>query len=267
VLIVASFVIGVIGVIGSKMNSSTNSVSRIRTLFLSDMHLGASGSRSDLALALLQENHANKYVLVGDIVDFWHPGPYQWGADEQAIIEHLYARHRDGAEIVYITGNHDPDPQAAFDSGLLPVMAKNQTVHITADGRQFLVLHGDDAQLRLFQSRALMKAGSWADHKLRSLDKWIGSHFERTSIVKRSVIEYLLSKINGLLCFRLGHEVRLVDRSRSGGYQGVICGHFHMPALHEHHGLIYANCGDWRDSFTALTEGLDGQLNLIGGRK
>jgi UDP-2,3-diacylglucosamine pyrophosphatase LpxH len=253
--------------IASKMNDCANAVSQVRTLFLSDMHLGATGSRADLALALLQATHADKYVLVGDIVDLWHPGPSQWGADEQAIIEHIRARHREGAEIVYISGNHDPDPQAAFDTGLLPVRAKTRTVHVTADGRQFLVLHGDDAESRLLQSRALTRMGSWAERKLRSLDNWIATYFERTSIVQRSVIEYLLSNINWLLYYTLGHEVRLVDRSRDGGYQGVICGHFHLPALHKHHGLIYANCGDWRDSFTALTEGHDGQLNLIGGRK
>ena len=249
------------------MIDCVNRVSRVRTLFLSDMHLGASGSRADLALALLQETHANKYVLVGDIVDLWHPGLSQWGADEQAIIEHIRMRHRDGAEIVYITGNHDPDPQTTSETGLLPVKAKNTTVHITADGRQFLVLDGDDVESRLFQLHVLARVGSWADRKLRSWDKRIGAYFLRSSIVRRSVIEFLLSNINWLLYWTMGHEVRLVERSRSGGYQGVICGHFHMPALHERHGLIYANCGDWRDSFTALTEWHDGQLNLIGGRK
>ena len=249
------------------MIGGLNAVSRVRTLFLSDMHLGASGSRADLALALLQETHANKYVLVGDIVDLWHPGPSQWGADEQAIIEHIRMRHREGAEIVYITGNHDPDPQTTFQTGLIPVKAKNRTVHITADGRQFLVLHGDDAESCLFQSHALSRVGSWAERKLRSWDKLLGAYFFRSTIVRCSVIEYLLSNINWLFYRTLGHEVRLVERSRNGGYQGVICGHFHIPALHKRHGLIYANCGDWRDNFTALTEGLDGQLNLIGGRK
>ena len=30
------------------------------------------------------------------------------------------------------------------------------------------------------------------------------------------------------------------------------------------HGLTYANCGDWMDSFTALAEDTDGRLRLTG---
>ena len=171
----------------------------------------------------------------------------QWGADEQAIADHIRMRHRDGAEIVYVTGNHDPDPQTTFDTGLLPVKAKNRIVHITANGRQFLVLHGDDAESPLFQLHALSRVGSWANRKLRSWDKRIGAFFLRSSVVRRSVIEYLLSNMNWLLYWTLGHEVRLVERFRSGGYRGVICGYFHMPALQGRHGLVYANCGDLRD--------------------
>jgi UDP-2,3-diacylglucosamine pyrophosphatase LpxH len=44
---------------------------------------------------------------------------------------------------------------------------------------------------------------------------------------------------------------------------GVICGHFHIASLHEDHGLIYANCGDWVDSLTAIAESSDGGLQLL----
>jgi len=44
---------------------------------------------------------------------------------------------------------------------------------------------------------------------------------------------------------------------------GVICGHIHWAALKDMDGLIYANCGDWVDSCTAIVEHGDGRLELV----
>ena len=44
-------------------------IRRHRTLFLSDLHLGAIGARADLVLRFLEQNRADTYMLVGDILD------------------------------------------------------------------------------------------------------------------------------------------------------------------------------------------------------
>ena len=44
-----------------------------RSLFLSDLHLGALGSRADLVLDFLKSHLAESYLLVGDIVDLGTP--------------------------------------------------------------------------------------------------------------------------------------------------------------------------------------------------
>ncbi|MBI5263835.1 MAG: UDP-2,3-diacylglucosamine diphosphatase, partial [Bradyrhizobium sp.] len=42
---------------------------RFRTLFISDVHLGARGSQADLLLDFLRHHHADTIYLVGDIID------------------------------------------------------------------------------------------------------------------------------------------------------------------------------------------------------
>ena len=79
-------------------------------------------------------------------------------------------------------------------------------------------------------------------------------------------IQALLSWVNSALSFGHGHERRLVSLARARGHDGVICGHFHLAGLHHNHGLLYANCGDWVDSFTAIAEDHMGRLSVIGGR-
>jgi predicted phosphodiesterase len=54
-----------------------------------------------------------------------------------------------------------------------------------------------------------------------------------------------------------------VRHARERGLDGIVCGHIHWPMIREIDGLIYANCGDWVDSCSAIVEHLDGRLELI----
>ena len=66
---------------------------------------------------------------------------------------------------------------------------------------------------------------------------------------------------SGKSLFARGHK--LIAHARQKAHDGVICGHFHVAALHNRHGLVYANCGDWVENATALVETANGRLLLI----
>lgn len=237
-----------------------------RTLFLSDLHLGALGARADLLLSLLEGWRADSYVLVGDVLDLWHPLLPHWTRHDQAVVDHLNRRRAEGARLVYVTGNHDPDPARAPANARIAAEPVGGLVHHGGDGRRYLVVHGDIVDSRLVRSHWMTRVGSLMDHGLRRLDRrlrWLGGH---TGGEARSLVESVLSTVNGLAYARRSHERRLVSMARAAGLDGVICGHFHIAGLHDDHGRIYANCGDWVDSFTALVEARDGSLRLLGGR-
>ena len=63
--------------------------------------------------------------------------------------------------------------------------------------------------------------------------------------------------------FVLRYEVAAVRLARKRGLDGVVCGHIHVPQLRTHRGVIYANCGDWIESRTALGETHAGELVLL----
>lgn len=241
-------------------------VTHHHSLFLSDLHLGAVGSRADLVLNFLKRNVAETYVLVGDILDIGQSFQVHWTKAQQAVIDHLRGEQQAGAKLVYVRGNHDPNPDAAPDGKRLPVAAVTQAVHVGADGRRFLVVHGDAQDSRTFQLLFLTRLGSRIDQALRRLDVAISKFLCGPGPQRRSVIEYILSCANWGLYPGRAHEHRLVDLARKGGFDGVICGHFHMAELHDRHGLVYANCGDWMDNFTALAADHSGGLHLLGGR-
>lgn len=240
---------------------------RHRTLFLSDLHLGALGCRADLILDFLTENLAETYFLVGDILELGHPRLPHWTSAHQAVIDHLVARAAAGARLVYLVGNHDPEPDRAHRRRRLPAVPVTEAIHQSADGRRFLVLHGDIVDSRLLRAHLVTRIGSRIDHGLRRLDNWLRTRRYRARSDARSAIEALLNTVNMLLCRGHAYQRHMVELARRRGLDGVICGHFHIADLHEDLGLLYANCGDWVDSFTALAEGMDGHLRLLGGRE
>jgi UDP-2,3-diacylglucosamine pyrophosphatase LpxH len=240
---------------------------RFRSLFLSDLHLGAPGCRADAILEFLRTHDADTIYLVGDTFDLWDPLFVHWGASERQIVALLAERAAAGRRIVCLVGNHDRalmhDRDRPEVGGLVAELCRD-AVHASGDGQRYLVLHGDVCDARLLRFHVWTRIGSRIDSALRLADKALRRLRPRLAPEARGPLEVLILGLKGMLYRSRSHERRLVALARSMGYDGVICGHFHIAALHDDHGLRYANCGDWTDSCTALVETRDGSLALVG---
>lgn len=236
-----------------------------RSLFLSDLHLGSRGCRAERILAFLEANTASEIFLVGDILDLWHPPFPHWTPHHDAILALLLRRVQEGARIHYLTGNHDAAMKAYLGEHFGRITVTEEVIHEAADGRRYLVMHGDACDPRMLRWHVMTRIGSRLDWMLRHTDERLKRMRRTADPDRRTVIEALLKGVDALIAFGSAYETRLVARARRAACDGVICGHIHKPALHEDHGLVYANCGDWVDSFTALAEDATGRLALISG--
>ncbi len=233
----------------------------LRSLFVSDLHLGARGSKAGAFLTFLQGVEADAIFLVGDILDIWHCGKVHWSETHDAILQELRDRQAAGTRVVYLPGNHDVALKAQYGSDFDGFELCESLTHEAADGTRYLVLHGDQCDARIFRWHLMTRIGSRVDGWLRALDAWLRRQLNSTA--ERGVIELALSGVNSLMLAGNRFEERLADMARAGGHDGVICGHFHKAALHLRDGITYANCGDWIDSLTALAETADGALQLM----
>lgn len=240
----------------------------VRTLFLSDLHLGARGCRAEPILEFLRSTEADTIFLIGDILDIWHCGKVQWGPTHDAIMDELRSRARHGTRVVYLPGNHDAVLRKRLGHMFDGLELVNELTHVAADGTRYLVLHGDQCDARILRWHVMTRIGSRADAWLRGFDDWARRTLRRTfhREPERNLVELLISGVNMLTSLGNRFEERLTTLARETGHDGVICGHFHKPALHQTDGVIYANCGDWVDSLTALAEARDGTLVLLDWR-
>ena len=80
----------------------------VRTLFLSDIHLGTKGCQPELLLDFLKHCEADTIYLVGDIVDGWRlKSGWYWPQLHNDVVQKLLRKVRKGVRIVYVPGNHD----------------------------------------------------------------------------------------------------------------------------------------------------------------
>lgn len=232
---------------------------QFRTLVLSDLHLGSSAAKPEFVWRFLQRVQADCYILAGDILDLWLPPVIQWGAAEQAVLDHLRGLATSGARVIYLRGNHDPDPESAPPEQRLPFLSQDDHVHITKTGMKFLVTHGHQFDLSFLQSPILARIGSAAEQGLHWVDRQIGRISQHGAGFSKSVTH----AYNRLSNWQADPVNKQIKRAIKGGHDGVLCGHFHQPALCLQKGIIIGNAGDWLTNLTALAEDREGRLHLI----
>ena len=81
---------------------------RVRTLFVSDVHLGTKGCQADKLLDFLSHYEADTIYLVGDIVDGWQlKSGWYWPQLHNDVVQKFLRQARKGVRLRYIPGNHD----------------------------------------------------------------------------------------------------------------------------------------------------------------
>ena len=109
----------------------------VRTLFLSDIHLGTRACQAERLVDFLREYSAEQTCLIGDIVDFWAMSRgICWSAAQNTVVQKLLRRARHGERIVFIPGNHDEALRDYCDTAFGNIEVVGEKVHQTADGRR-----------------------------------------------------------------------------------------------------------------------------------
>jgi UDP-2,3-diacylglucosamine pyrophosphatase LpxH len=227
------------------------------------MHLGARGCRADRILDFLSCHDADVIYLVGDIFDIWQPFRSNWSPIHDAVVRNLMGKARAGRRIVYLPGNHDAVLRRYYGVYLDRVEIVERALHMAADGKRYLVLHGDCFDMVVRHARWLSRIGVPMGGALRGSHSLVNRRRRARGLADWSLSETVLSGVNRLITQGHRFEERLAAEARQHGATGVICGHFHSATIHEEFGLLYANCGDWIESCTAIAEEPDGRLQVI----
>ena len=242
---------------------------KVRSIFLSDIHLGTRGCQADRLLDFLREFESSHLFLIGDIIDFWSMGrSIQWSTMQNTVVQKILRRARHGEKVIFIPGNHDEALREYSGTLFGDILIAFEWLHVTADGKRLLLTHGDQFDQVTRHHRWLAILGDMGYDLLVRLNGWL-SWWRRTLRIGGywSLAGYAKRKVKSAVTFIFDFEDSVIRSVRERGLNGVVCGHIHSAAIKQVDDLLYVNCGDWVDSCTAIVEHLDGRLELIEWRQ
>ena len=122
----------------------TPALRRLRTAWISDVHLGTRSSKTNALLDFLRSHELETLYIVGDLIDVWQMrrGIY-WPQQHNDVIQKLLRKARKGTRIIYVPGNHD-EFLASFCGLYGHITIAKEFVHTTADERRVLIMHGHE---------------------------------------------------------------------------------------------------------------------------
>jgi UDP-2,3-diacylglucosamine pyrophosphatase LpxH len=239
---------------------------RVRSIFLSDIHLGTSACQAGRLLEFLRVYESENLFLVGDIIDFWaiHRRGVVWTTEQNTVVQKILRRARRDVNVVFVPGNHDEAVREHAGASFGNIRVERDYLHVAADGRRYLLLHGDEFDQVTKYHRWFAVLGDHAYDFVVRLNQWL-SWLRRTLRIPGywSLSGYAKLKVKSAVSFIFDFEDSVLRRARERGVDGVICGHIHTAVIREHGDITYINCGDWVDSCTAILEHQDGRMELV----
>ncbi len=237
---------------------------RYRTLFLSDLHLGTRGCQAHLILDMLRHVEADTIFLVGDIIDGWRlRSGWYWPQAHNDVVQKLLRKVRRGARMVFVPGNHDEFARQFFGLTFGGIEIKRETIHTAADGKRYLVIHGDEFDVVVRHSKWLAFFGDWAYTTALFVNTHFNSVRRAMGLPYWSFSAWAKLKVKNAVNFIGSFEQELAGEAKRRGVDGVVCGHIHHAIIRDIDGVTYVNTGDFVESCSLVVEHFDGRFEVM----
>jgi UDP-2,3-diacylglucosamine pyrophosphatase LpxH len=240
---------------------------KVKTLFISDVHLGTSKCQADKLLQVLKDYEFEELVIVGDFIDLTSlKRKFYWKPDHSTVIQKILRASRKGTRVTYILGNHD-----YFLRGLIKedninlgdILICDEYFYTTSVGEKIYICHGDqfDGFIRLHPF--LYVLGDWAYEMSFKINRIYNKVRRLFGLEYWSLSQYLKSKVKNAISFINDFKILSMKRLEEVNCDSIMIGHIHTPAIEKIGEKNYYNSGDFCESCSFLYEDLDGEIKLV----
>lgn len=240
---------------------------KVKTLFVSDIHLGNHKSQAGKLLEVLKNYEYENLIIVGDFIDLTSlKKKFYWNADHSTVIQKVLRASRKGVNVTYILGNHD-----FYLRGLI----KDENINIgditicdemyyeTSKGEKIYICHGDqfDGFIRLHPF--LYVLGDWAYEFSFKINKAYNWFRKLVGLEYWSLSQYLKYKVKNAITFINDFKFLSLKKLDEVDCDSIMIGHIHTPAIEKIGEKTYYNTGDFCETCSFLYEDLDGEIKLV----
>jgi UDP-2,3-diacylglucosamine pyrophosphatase LpxH len=240
---------------------------KVKTLFISDVHLGTTKCQADKLLKVLKDYEYEKIVIVGDFIDLTSlKRKFFWNSDQSTVIQKILRASRKGVEVVYILGNHDFYLRGLIEEeniNLGNILICDDYFYTTILGEKIYICHGDqfDGFIRLHPFLYLL--GDWAYEMSFKINKWYNKLRGLFGLQYWSLSQYLKSKVKNAISFINDFKILSIKKVEEMNCDSIMIGHIHTPAIEKIGKFTYYNTGDFCETGSFLYEDYSGKINLV----
>jgi len=227
----------------------------VDVVVLSDLHLGTYGCHASELLRYLKSIEPGKVILNGDVIDMWQFSTRYWPKTHMQIIKHLTGLMTRNTKVIYLTGNHD-EMLRKFTGFRLGSFRIENKLLMKLNGKQAWIFHGDIFDVTMKSARWLAKLGAVGYDFLILTNTLANFILNKLGREKISLSKRIKDSVKKAVQFIDNFELTAAKIAIDNGYDYVVCGHIHKPAMKkittEKGSVMYLNSGDWVENLTAL---------------
>ena len=208
---------------------------KIRTLFISDVHLGTRKSNANKLLEVFKMYEFEELIIVGDFIDLTALNKkFYWKEDHSTVIQKILKLSRKKTKVVYILGNHDYFLRGLIKEGninLGDVEICDRKIYKTIKGESIYICHGDqfDGFVRLHPF--LYAIGDWA-YELSFKINEIYNFFRKIFGLRYwSLSKYLKNNVKDAISFINDFKKLAMMQIKDVNCDSIMIGHIHTAEI------------------------------------
>jgi UDP-2,3-diacylglucosamine pyrophosphatase LpxH len=240
---------------------------KVKTLFISDVHLGTKKSQADKLLEVFKKYDYENLIIIGDFIDLTSlKRKFFWKKSHSTVIQKILKSSRKGKNVIYILGNHDYYIRSLIKEEnikLGDILICDEYLYETSKGEKIYITHGDqfDGFVRLHPF--LYVLGDFA-YELSFKINNVYNKIRRTlGLNYWSLSKYLKSKVKNAVSFINDFKQLSTKKIIEKDCDSIMIGHIHTPEIDKTGEKNYYNTGDFCESCSFIYEDIDGNIKLV----
>jgi len=208
---------------------------KIKTLFISDVHLGSVNSQASKLLDVFKNYEFEKLIIVGDFIDMTSlKRKFFWTQDHSTVIQKVLRLSRKEVEVIYIIGNHDFYIRDLIEEGPInigEIFICDEYIYETIKGERIFITHGDcfDGFIRLHPFLYVL------GDKAYSLSMFINKYYNKIRKIFGfqywSLSAYLKTRVKNAIKFISEYKNMSEVKLKEVKCDSIMIGHTHTPEI------------------------------------
>lgn len=240
---------------------------KVKTLFISDVHLGTIKSQPEKLLKVFKEYEFEELIIIGDFIDLTSlKRKIYWDNNHSAVLQKILEMSRKNISVKYILGNHDFYLRELIKEENLElgnIIICDELIHQTMSGEKIYICHGDqfDGFVRIHP--IIYYFGDIAYEFSYSLNRIYNKLRRILGLNYWSLSKYLKTKVKNAIFYINDFKHIAIKKIENSDCHSIMIGHIHNPCIELFEDNTYYNSGDFCESCSFLYEDYSGKINLV----